>query len=163
MDLGRCVWSGVLAVAAAALTPVTAHADPAPPALGAPCAQEFADGMTLLPDERTYAVCQESPTGYSWAPAPIVFEPNDTWLSYGPVITLHGQGMRNPNLTSGAWTAAPLDPQTVCRVQQTTVVEAGVLAPPQVSQGEEGKALSVQMLPRLFYAELSGNCLWTRD
>ena len=33
---------------------------------------------------------------------------------------------------------------------------------PEVSQGEPGKPLTVQMQPKLFYAELSGNCLWTR-
>lgn len=150
-----------LALAVAA-TPARAHADPAVPQLGAGCSPELADVMTLLPDERTYAVCQEAPGGFVWSAAPTPFEPNDTWLSYGPPITLHGQGMRNPNLTSGSWIATPQDPESACRVQQTTVVEAGVLAPPQVSEGEQGKELSVQMLPRLFYAELSGNCLWVR-
>jgi hypothetical protein len=91
------------------------------------------------------------------------FEPNDQWLSYGPMITLHGQGMRNPNLTSGRWTATPQDSETVCRAQQETVIEAGVLSAPQVSQGITGQPLSLEMLPKLFYAELSGNCLWVKD
>ena len=163
MNLRRGVWASVLAVAALTLAPAAAHADPAPPALGASCGPDLADAMTLLPDERTYAVCLQESDGYSWSAVQTPFEPNDSWLSYGPAITLHGQGMRNPNLTSGTWSATPLDPQSACRVQQTTVVEAGVLAPPQVSEGEQGKSLSVQMLPRLFYAELSGNCLWVRD
>jgi hypothetical protein len=51
----------------------------------------------------------------------------------------------------------------VCRAQQETVIEAGVLSEPQVSEGAEGQSLSLEMLPKLFYAELSGNCLWVRD
>jgi hypothetical protein len=120
--------------------------------------------MTLLPDEQSYVVCQEEiDARFAWTPAPTPFEPNDQWLSYGPVITLHGQGMRNPNLTSGQWTATPQDSETVCRAQQETVIEAGVLSAPQVSQGAQGQSLSLEMLPNLFYAELSGNCLWVKD
>ena len=120
--------------------------------------------MTLLPDEQTYVICQEEIVArYVWQAAPVPFEPNSTWLSYGPAITLHGQGMRNPNLSSGQWTATPLDPETVCRVQQETVVEAGVLSSPKVFQGDPGQSLSVEMLPQLFYAQLSGHCLWTED
>ena len=119
--------------------------------------------MTLLPDDQIYIVCQESGAGHAWAAAQTPFDPNDTWLSYGPPITLHGQGMRNPNLASGRWTATPLDPAAQCQAEQQTVVEAGVLSAPQVSQGEPGKPLSLQLLPRLFYATLSGTCLWVRD
>ena len=140
-----------------------AHADAAVPAVGAPCAAELDGAMTLLPDETTYVICQQSGPDYLWAAAQTPFPPNDTWLSYGPAITLHGQGMRNPNLSSGQWTAAPQDPETACRVTQTTVVEAGVLATPEVSEGEQGKPLTVEMQQKLFYAELAGDCLWVRD
>jgi hypothetical protein len=154
----------VLLVAMTALSPAVAHADSTPPAEGSACPAEFAGAMTLLPDEQTYAVCAEQAgLGFRWAAVQTPFDPNDTWYSYGPVITLHGQGMRNPNLTSGGWNATPLNPQTVCRAEQQTVVEAGVLSPPQISQGEAGQSVDVQMLPKLFYAELSGDCLWTRD
>jgi hypothetical protein len=71
--------------------------------------------------------------------------------------------MRNPNLSSGRWTATPRDVEATCRVTQTTVVEAGVLAPPQVSEGEKGKPMTVEMLPSLFYVELDGDCLWEKD
>ncbi|MCB1265290.1 MAG: hypothetical protein KDB56_12035 [Mycobacterium sp.] len=153
-----------VAAVAALLAPAVAHADPPPPEVGSPCPAEQVDAMTLLPDEQTYVRCQEQ-FGWasSWVPVQTPFDPNDTWLSYGPAITLHGQGMRNPNLSSGQWTATPLDPETVCRATQTTVVEAGVLAEPVVSEGEPGESLSVQMLPRLFYAELAGDCLWVKD
>ncbi len=153
----------VCAVAAWAIAPgVVAHADVVPPEVGHPCTAELADTMTLLPDESTYAACRWAGLAYAWAPAQTPFPPNDRWLSYGPPITLHGQGMRNPNLSSGQWTATPQDPEATCKVTETTVVEAGVLADPQVFEGEQGKPLTVEMLPQLFYAELAGNCLWAR-
>lgn len=139
-----------------------AHAEVTPPQLGSGCPAELADAMTLLPDQITYAVCRQSGGGHMWAPAQTPFPPNDTWWSYGPPITLHGQGMRNPNLTSGQWTATPQDPEAVCRATETTVVEAGVLAQPQVFEGEQGTPLTLEMLPKLFYAELAGNCLWAK-
>lgn len=155
---------GALAAAGVLATPAVAGADVPVPAIGAPCPDELADAMTLLPDERTYVRCEpQSGVVHVWSQVQTPFDPNDTWLSYGPAITLHGQGMRNPNLSSGQWTATPQDPEATCRVAQTTVVEAGVLAVPVVSEGEQGQPLDVEMLPRLFYAELAGNCLWVKD
>jgi hypothetical protein len=159
----RTVASAFVA-ALAVFSPGIAHAELPMPQLEAPCPADLAGTMTLLPDEQTYVVCQdEIGARFAWTPAPTPFEPNDQWLSYGPMITLHGQGMRNPNLTSGQWTATPQDSETVCRAQQETVIEAGVLSEPQVSQGITGQSLSLEMLPKLFYAELSGNCLWVKD
>ena len=153
----------LLAAAGTVCVPAVAQADVAVPAADSSCPAELVDTMTLLPDERTYVRCQQFGLGSMWVPIQTPFDPNDTWLSYGPAITLHGQGMRNPNLTSGQWTATPQDTETVCRATQTTVVEAGVLAEPAVTEGEQGQALSLEMLPRLFYAELAGNCLWVRQ
>ena len=151
----------VLVVAGAVLVPASAHADVAVPATGSACPAELADAMTLLPDERTYVRCQQQfGFGFAWAQVQTPFDPNGTWLSYGPAITLHGQGMRNPNLSSGQWTATPQDPETICRATQTTVVEAGVLAQPQIVEGEQGQPLDLEMLPKLFYVGLAGNCLW---
>ncbi len=151
------------AVAVLALTPAVAHADPPSPAVGVACAADLADAMTLLPDQTTYVACRPSGLSYSWTAVQTPFPPSGIWLSYGSPITLHGQGMRNPNLSSGRWTATPRDPEATCGVTQTSVVEAGVLAPPQVSEGEQGKPLNVEMLPSLFYVELAGDCLWERD
>ena len=151
------------AAVALASAPALAHADPPPPAVGVACAADLADAMTLLPDQTTYVACRPSGLGYSWTAVQTPFPPNDTWLSYGSPITLHGQGMRNPNLSSGRWTATPRNAEAACRVTQTTVVEAGVLAPPQFTEGEQGNPLTVEMLPRLFYVELDGDCLWERD
>ncbi len=145
----------------------TAHAELAYPRLGADCAPDFIGAMTLLPDEVTYAACRDVDGSPVWAAVQTPFEPNDTWISYGPEITVHGQGMRNPNVTSGRWLATPTepptDPPTVCRAEQETVVEAGVLSEPQVSESDPGSELPVEFLPRLFYLTLSGNCLWTRE
>ena len=152
------------AMAGAALAAGPAHADVITPALEAACPAELNGVMTLLPDGQTYVVCQEEIAArFAWRAAPVPFEPNSKWLSYGPPINLHGQAMRNPNLSSGPWTATPQDPQTVCRAQQQTVIAAGMLAPEQVFQAKPGQSLSVEMLPKLFYVALSGNCLWTED
>ena len=168
------------ACAAAALLPALAQAEPsatpappAPPApvapvlppapaLGAGCPADLDDTMTLLPDEQTYAICQQGPVGFTWNPAPIPFEPHERWWSYGPQINLHGQGMRNPNVTSGRWTATPQDPETLCRAEQQTVVEAGVLSEPRVDEGQPDEDLAVEFLPKLFCLKLSGNCVWTK-
>ena len=158
----RCMVCAV-AVAWTVVPGAVAHADVNPPAVGAWCSAELADTMTLLPDQTTYVTCQQAGTGYAWAMVQTPFPPNDQWLSYGPAITLHGQGMRNPNLSSGQWTATPQDPDSACRATQTTVVEAGVLAAPQVSEGDHGEPLPLEMLPKLFYIELAGNCLWVKD
>jgi len=153
-----------VAVAAAAVVPVgTADADVLSPAVGTGCAQEFDGAMTLLPDQTTYVTCRQAGAGLAWTPVQTPFPPNDSWLSYGPVITLHGQGMRNPQLSAGEWTATPQDADTTCAVTQTDVVEAGVLAQPQVSQSEQGKPLAVRMDTKLFYVELVGNCLWVKN
>jgi hypothetical protein len=88
--------------------------------------------------------------------------PNDQWLSVGPTMTLHGEGLRNPNVASGQWIATPLEPASQCRAEQQTVVSPGVKSAPQVSEGAPGKPLSLQLLPRLFSVELNGYCLWTR-
>jgi hypothetical protein len=159
----RFVGVTLVVAAAAVVWPGGAHADPIAPALQSPCSEELAGTMTLLPDEQTYVACQEDAAGYIWTAVATPFEPNDAWLSYGPAITLHGQGMRNPNLSSGSWTATPRDSETVCRVQQETVIEAGVLSTPQLTEGNPGQPLEVAMAPKLFYAELAGNCLWERD
>jgi len=160
----RRVLFGIALFGASLACGAPASADVAVPGLGAACSAELDGAMTLLPDGTTYVACQQqSDPEYRWAAVQTPFPPNDTWLSYGPAITVHGQGMRNPNLSSGPWTATPQDPETACRVTQTTVVEAGVLATPEVSEGEQGKPLTVEMQPKLFYDELAGDCLWVKD
>ena len=159
-----CTLAGVLLAASALLAPAAvAEPDSTAPQAGSPCTADLVDAMTVLPDDTTYVVCGQAGADYAWAPVQLPFPPNDQWLSYGPPIALHGQGMRNPNLSSGRWTATPRDPQTRCRVTQTTVVQAGVLAAPETNEGEQGAPLTVDMKPQLFYVELGGNCLWRKD
>lgn len=100
--------------------------------------------------------------GSQWQSVSTPQPPNDRWLSFGPPMTLHGQGMRNPDVASGAWTATPQDADSRCRAEQRAVVSAGEVGPPQVSESENGQPLSFHVLPQLFSVEMSGYCLWTR-
>jgi hypothetical protein len=153
-----------LVLAAALVTPAMAHADAPVPQAGAPCSDNLADAMTQVPGGSDFLVCRRQSDGsHAWAPAAVPFDPADQWFSYGPGITLHGQGFRNPNLSWGNWTASPLDPEAVCSAEQVTVVSAGVLAPPQSSRGEPGQTLSVELLPKLFTVTMTGDCLWSRE
>ena len=159
-------WCGaVVAAAAAALSfAAPAYADDPVPQAGAPCPQDFANVMTQLPGGRDYLVCQPVPDRPgSWAPVDSPFDPSSRWLSYGPEITLHGQGFRNPNLRSGRWTATPLDPLAVCGADQVTVIGPGELAPLVHSQSLPGQVMQLEVLPKLFTVVLSGNCLWSED
>jgi hypothetical protein len=115
--------------------------------------------MTWPADAQVPLVCADRQWQAVTEPQP----PNDQWLSVGPTITLHGEGMRNPNVASGQWTATPLDSGTQCRAAQQTVLSPGVKSAPQVSEGKPGQQLSLRLLPSLFSIELSGYCLWTRN
>ena len=157
----RSLAYSVLAVGA--LAPSTpALADAAPPAAGSGCPADLTGVMTLLPDQTTYAVCGQAGPAYTWTIVQTPFAPNDKWLSYGPAITLHGQGMRNPNLSAGRWIAAPRTAEATCRATQTSVVEAGVLAAPQVFEGNPGYPLTLELPATVFYVDLAGECLWSR-
>ena len=147
---------GVITAALSAL-PV-ASAEPPAPQAGTPCTSDLAGVMTWPADVLTPLVCVDGQWQALTAPQP----PNDRWLSVGPAITLHGEGMRNPNVASGQWTATPQEPGGQCRAAQQTVVSPGVKSSPQVSEGRPGQQLSLQLLPSLFSVELSGYCVWTR-
>lgn len=177
--------AGAVAVVLAALTCGAAHADVVAPPAGLPCSEDLGGVMTMSTDGVNYLVCvvpdcwianksaRSDPSGAGvmqvcgngpfWAPVFTPFDPNDSWLSYGPAINLHGQGMRNPDVISGNWTATPLDPLTTCRAEEQTVVEAGVLSAPEIFESEQGAPLALPLLPKLFYLKLSGHCLWTRN
>jgi hypothetical protein len=114
--------------------------------------------MTWLPDAKMPLECLNDQWQAVTTPQP----PNDKWLSFGPTMTLHGEGMRNPSVQSGNWTATPQDPNSQCRAEQQSVVSPGVVSQPQVSEGKAGQPLSFQMVPRLFSIAMSGYCLWER-
>ena len=148
----------VITVLAAALaTAPVATADPTAPQEGTACAADLTDVMTWPSDANMPLVCVNGQWQTVTSPPP----PNDSWLSVGPPMTLHGQGLRNPSVTSGDWTATPLDANSRCRAEQRAVVEAGVVGPPQIAEGADGQQLSFRMLPQLFSIEMSGYCLWT--
>lgn len=148
----------VAALAMLFWTPAAASADPAKPQPGTPCASELSGTMTWPRDAQVPMECLDNQWQAVTTPQP----PNDRWLSFGPTMTLHGQGMRNPNVAPGAWTATPQDADSQCRAEQQAVVSAGEVGPPQVAESPKGQPLSFQLLPQLFSIEMSGQCLWTR-
>jgi hypothetical protein len=135
-----------------------AIADPVAPQADTQCPSNFADVMTWPPDAKMPLVCQDGQWQAVTTPQP----PSDRWLSYGPEMTLHGEGRRNPSVRSGAWTGTPQDSTSQCRAEQSTVVSPGVLSPPQIAEGQPGQQVEFEMPPRLFDLQLSGYCLWER-
>ncbi|HKP42919.1 hypothetical protein [Mycobacterium sp.] len=148
---------GTLAVALP-LAPI-ASADPVVPQEDAPCTADLAGVMTWPQGAKMPLVCANRQWQEVTTPQP----PSDRWLSFDPPMLLHGEGMRNPSVKSGDWTATPQDPNAQCRAEQQTVVGPGVLGAPQVAEGKPGQPLEVQLLPRLFSIQLSGYCEWARQ
>ena len=151
------------AIVAAVLAPgALAGADPVAPAPGSPCAGNLADALTQLSDGSTFLVCHAAPDGYRWTRFDGPYPSSDRWFSYGPAVRLHGQGLRNPEILSGHWTATPQDASSTCSAEQAAVVSAGEVGAPQVSTGQPGQALDFEVLPVVFSISLTGNCLWER-
>lgn len=147
-----------LATLALFLSSAVATADPVAPQPDTPCSSNYADVMTFPQGATMPLACQND----QWQPVTTPQPPGDRWLSYGPEITLSGEGRRNPNVRSGEWTATPQDSSSRCRAEQSTVVSPGVVSPPQVTEGQPGQVLDVQLAARLFELQLSGYCLWER-
>jgi hypothetical protein len=147
-----------LATLALLLSPAIATADPVVPQPDTSCPSDYADVMTLPSGTSMPLLCE----GGQWQTVTTPQPPSDRWLSFGPTMTLHGEGRRNPDVTSGGWTATPQDSTSRCRAEQSTVVSPGVVSPPQVTEGKPGQPLDVQLAPRLFDLQLSGYCLWER-
>jgi hypothetical protein len=154
----RATAIALASVTTALWSPALATADPVAPQADTPCASALSDVMTWPPGAKMPLVCRAQQWQLVATPQP----PNDRWLSYGPAMTLHGEGQRNPSVQSGDWTATPQDSSSQCRAEQQVVVSPGVVGAPQVSEGEPGRPLEFRMLPRLFSIQMSGNCLWTR-
>jgi hypothetical protein len=139
-------------------TPTIASADPEVPQPGTACSPDLTEAMTWPQDDKSPLVCLDKQWQAVTTPQP----PNDRWLSFGPPLTLHGEGQRNPNVASGDWLATPQDANSGCRAEQRAVLEPGVVGPPQVTESQKGQPLSFQVVPRLFSIEMRGYCLWTR-
>jgi hypothetical protein len=149
--LAAVVAAGVLSA------PGVAVAQPAAPQPGTPCPPDADGALTKVATSVLQCV------GGSWRPFTDVYPSSDRWLSYGPAVALHGQGMRNPEILSGPWTARPLTADATCRAEQAAVVSAGEVGPPQMSIGEPGRPLRFEVLPVVFSISLSGACVWERD
>lgn len=143
---------------AALVTAAPAYAEPAVPQPDTACTTDLTGTATLPFGRSLPLICQDQ----RWQAATAPTDPIDRWVSFGPVMALHGGGLRNPNLLPGAWTATPLEPDTRCSATQQTVVSAGVLAKPVTAEGAPGQPLSLQVLPSLFDIAMTGHCLWER-
>jgi hypothetical protein len=149
-----------VALAGVALSPTQAAADPVAPQLNTACSADVADAMTWPTGEQVPLVC----AGGTWQSVADPYPISDRWLSYGPVMTLHGQGRRNPMLESGDWTANPRTAESSCAANQFAVVSGTpTLGPPKTDKGNPGQSLTLEVLPRLFTIELTGDCLWERS
>lgn len=146
----------LLTAVAALLVAPSAAADPVGPQPGTPCSL---DGVsTMPPGESMPLLCD----GQRWHAATAPGDPSDRWVSFDAPMALHGQGLRNPNLLGGVWTATPLDPAARCRATQQAVISAGVVGDPVDSEGQPGQPLSLQVSSTLFDITMSGHCLWER-
>jgi hypothetical protein len=153
----------VTALVVAAAAPPVAYAEPAVPQSNAPCSENLSGALTQQPDLTTFLECRSLPGfGYRWQIFDSPYPNSDRWLTYGPTLTLHGEGQRNREIDSGDWTAYPQDSGSRCTARQLTVVSAGELGAPQVSMGALGQPLYFRVLPLLFTIEMSGNCLWQK-
>jgi hypothetical protein len=155
-------WAMIALLAAGAtLSPLgVAAADPVAPQADTPCPVEAKDAMTWPAGRTAPLLCD----GTTWASVTDPYPISAEWLSYGPVMTLHGEGRRNPTLESGDWTATPLTPESSCAAVQFAVITGTpTVGPPQTDRGEPGQPLSLQVVPRLFTIELTGDCLWRRS
>ncbi len=160
MKQTRAVPVTVLLAAALLAAPAAAHADLVEPQLGAPCLETLAGALTELPKEKTFLECTAVAGRYQWSAFTSPYPSSDRWFSYGPALTLHGQGMRNPQILSGHWIGSPQESGTLCAAEQAAVVSAGEVGPPQITTGEPGQPLDVEVLPVVFSITLTGNCLW---
>lgn len=149
------------ALAVISTSPVgVATADPVAPQANTSCSADLKDALTWPTDAKAPLACD----GASWEPVADPYPISDRWLSYGPVMTLHGQGRRNPMLESGAWTATPLAPEDSCGATQFAVVSGTpTLGAPQSDQGNPGQPLRLEVVARLFTIEMTGDCLWQRS
>jgi hypothetical protein len=119
--------------------------------------------MTRLPDQKTILVChQQANDLYQWGTVASAYPSSDRWLTYGPALTLHGEGTRNYSLRSGDWVALPQEPGSQCIAQQIAVAGAGVVSSPEVQTGATGQQLPFRVLPDLFSITMTGYCLWSK-
>ncbi|WP_264025752.1 hypothetical protein [Mycolicibacterium insubricum] len=160
----------------AALGAACASADPGPdpaptqagsPQSGAVCAATLDGAVTQLPDQSTEPGARKSLLECkdgSWQDYRAEYPNSDRWLSTGPELVLHGQGVRNPEFMAGHWTGTPQESDAICHA---TYVQGGD-DNPKITQthevnGDAGKPVEFEAPVRLFTVTLTGNCLWERS
>ena len=87
---------GLVAATALAL-PAVAAADPVAPQPGTPCGANLADAMTWPSDGTAPLAC----TGNQWETVDSPYPISNRWVSLGPPMKLHGEGLRNAAIKSG--------------------------------------------------------------
>src|SRR5512132_4406851 len=98
---------GAAAIALAVASAPGAGAAPVPQQ-GASCSTAVAGAMTQLPDLMTFLECRNLRDGeYRWQSPYSPYPKSDRWLTYGPQLTLHGEGQPNREIDSGDWVAYP--------------------------------------------------------
>ncbi len=156
----RAVGAVVCACAALTVTPAQASAGPAP-LPDTPCSEGLAGALAQPQDDWRFVECvNQPPAGWRWQPFAGDYPSSSRFLTYGPALTLHGEGRRNPEIKSGHWIAYPQDPGTRCVAQQSAVLSGAGVGPPATVAGEPGRPLDFQVVPFLFTIEMTGNCLW---
>lgn len=137
-------------------TPAVARAEPVAPQPGTPCAANLVGALTQLPDLTTLLECDD---GRRWRVLDNPYPHSDRWFTYGPTLTLHGEGQRNREIDSGTWTGLPQEDAARCSASYAAIGDEG-LTPPQDRTGAPGEPLRLDLPPLLFTIELSGYCLW---
>lgn len=151
---------GAVLASVLCLPTAVAGANPVAPQAGTACPATVDAAMTWPAGATAPLVCDAG----RWQSVTDPYPTGDRWVSYGPPMTLRGQGRPNPNLMSGAWTATPLDPETTCGATQVAVIPGSpTLGAPTVDEGATGQPLSLQVVPVLVTIEMTGDCLWQKS
>jgi hypothetical protein len=155
-------WIPVAVGVAALLAAPPAIADPVVPQPDSPCSPDVVDAFTQSVDHSVVLTC-DSALGYRWRAVDDPYPHSDRWLSYGPALTLDGDGQRSREVDSGDWTGDPQGVNERCTATQHAISPAGGAAPPQATAGEPGQPLRLRLDPLLLSVELGGYCLWLRE
>ena len=68
----------------------------------------------------------------------IPYPNSDRWLTYGPTLTLHGEGQRNREIDSGDWIGSPQDPDGRCTAEQVAIATPGAWVRPSCRPASRG-------------------------
>ena len=151
----------LLRVLFAGLTTATVIAAPtagADPATDTSCTPELEGVMSKRATSDVAMLCKDR----MWWPQPVDAPPSDRWVTFGPTLTMRGQGLPNPNVVQGSWLATPIGPWTRCRSMQQSGVAPGAISPPLEDQGPPNQPMLFQIDPNMVSTQFSGYCLWVR-